>query len=173
MRQVAWAPRPWICSAGLIALGSTPEKAEVAKRSGAEHVVLTSSNWREQVLALTDGRGVNMVADIVGGDGFIDTLRCLDVGGRLMVVGFTGGIPTVGANRLLLRDLSVIGVSLEPWERRYPGIVTECVEALEQAAREESIAPHIGCVLPFDQTPEALGIIERREALGKVVVELR
>src|SRR5690606_29605285 len=91
----------------VIGLVSTSEKAQVARRCGADHVVLTSSAWRDEVRALTDGRGVGMVADIVGGDGFVDALRCLDVGGRLMVVGFTAGIPTVAANRLLLRDLSV------------------------------------------------------------------
>lgn len=156
-----------------IALVSSPVKAEVASSSGADHVVLTSSSWRQQVLDLTGGRGVDMVADIVGGEGFVDALRSLDVGGRLMVVGFTGGIPTVAANRLLLRDLSVIGVSLEPWEQRFPGIVADCVDALERLAAENAVDPHVGHVLPLDRAPEALGIIERREALGKVVVVLQ
>lgn len=155
-----------------IALVSTEEKAEVALKSGADHVVLSSSEWRKEVLDITDGRGVDMVSDIVGGDRFVDALRCLDVGGRLMVVGFTGGIPTVAANRLLLRDLSVIGVSLEPWEQRFPGKTAECVAALEALARGKQVDPSIGEVLPFDRAAEALGIIDRREALGKVVVEL-
>lgn len=155
-----------------IALVSTPDKADVAKQAGADHVVLSSSEWRREVRDLTGGRGVDLVADIVGGDGFVDALRCLDVGGRLMVVGFTAGIPTVAANRLLLRDLSVIGVSLEPWEQRFPGKVAECVAALEALARDKQVDPFIGAVLPFDRAPEALKIIDRREALGKVVVEM-
>jgi NADPH2:quinone reductase len=155
-----------------IALVSTVEKAAVARQAGADHVVLASSEWRHEVLDLVAGRGVDVVADIVGGEGFVEALRCLDVGGRLMVVGFAAGIPTAAANLLLLRDLSVIGVSLEPWEQRFPGKVAECVVALEVLVREKRVDPVIGVVLAFDRAAEALGIIDRREAFGKIVVEL-
>jgi NADPH2:quinone reductase len=70
-----------------------------------------------------------------------------------MVVGFTGGIPTVAENRLLLRDLTVIGVSVEPWEQRFPGTVRECVDALERLASEQAVDPCIAHVLQFERSP--------------------
>ena len=134
-----------------IAVVSTDAKAAVARRAGADVVV-----------------------DPVGGDRFTDSLRALDVGGRLMVVGFAGGaIPEVKVNRLLLRDLSVVGVALEPWEQRHPGIAAELVAELEQAAAGGRVRPLVGARLPFERAGEALGVIDRREAEGKVVVDVR
>jgi NADPH2:quinone reductase len=153
-----------------VAVVSSSAKAEVAKGAGADEVLLTSDDWSEGARALT-GHGVDVVIDPVGGDRVTDSLRALDVGGRLMVVGFAGGeIPTVRLNRLLLRDLSVVGVALEPWEQRHPGVAAELVAELEALAPQAR--PIIGHVLPFDRAAEALLVLDRREALGKVVVTL-
>ena len=112
-----------------------------------------------------------MVVDPVGGDRFTDSLRALDVGGRLMVVGFAeGSIPEAKVNRLLLRDLTVMGVALEPWQQRFPDFSDHLVAELESLAA--TARPYVGHRLPFDDCAEALGFIDRREALGKVVVEL-
>lgn len=90
------------------------------------------------------------MVDPVGGDRFTDSLRALDIGGRLMVVGFAdGGIPEVKVNRLLLRDLSVMGVALEPWQQRFPDFADELTLELESIAGH--VAPHIGHRLPFDR----------------------
>jgi NADPH2:quinone reductase len=157
-----------------IAVVSSDAKAEVAVRAGADAVLRAGDRWSEQARELTGGRGVDVVVDPVGGDRFTDSLRALDVGGRAMVVGFAGGsIPEVKVNRLLLRDLSVVGVALEPWEQRHPGIATELVAELEQAAADGRVRPLIGTRLPFDRAGEALGILDRREAEGKVVVDVR
>jgi NADPH2:quinone reductase len=88
-----------------------------------------------------------------------------------MVVGFAGGsIPEVRVNRLLLRDLTVMGVALEPWQQRFPEYADRLTSDLEALAA--AVHPHVGHRLPFEHAAEALGIIDRREALGKVVVEL-
>ena len=80
-----------------------PEKAHAARRMGADEVVRADGDWLAAVKALTDGRGVQAVVDPVGGDRFTDSLRALAIGGRLAVVGFTGGsIPQVKVNRLEL-----------------------------------------------------------------------
>lgn len=156
-----------------IAVVSTPEKAELAAKVGADEVLLSSEAWRARARELTAGHGVDIVVDPVGGDRVTDSLRALDVGGRLMVVGFADGhVPEVKVNRLLLRDLSVMGVALEPWEQRFPGVAEELVEELECAARDGRVHPVIGDRLSFDQAREALRIIEGRRARGKVVVEL-
>lgn len=155
-----------------IAVVSSDAKAKVARECGADQVLLTSDAWAARARELTDGNGVHVVVDPVGGDRFVDSLRSLDVGGRLMVVGFAeGSIPEVKVNRLLLRNLSVLGVALDPWEKRFPGYAPELVAGLEAAAEEGRVRPFIGDRIPFDRAHEALGILDRREALGKVVIE--
>ncbi|NKQ51882.1 NADPH:quinone oxidoreductase family protein [Amycolatopsis sp. K13G38] len=157
-----------------IAVVSTSDKERVAREAGAEDVVRSGDDWLEQVRELTGGHGVQVVVDPVGGDRFTDSLRCLDVGGRLAVVGFAGGsIPTVKVNRLLLRDLSVVGVALDPYVRRFPRIARTLAGELERLTAEGHIRPVVGHVLPLEQGAEALELIERREALGKVVVRMR
>lgn len=154
-----------------IAVVSSDAKAQVARDCGADHVLRVGDPWVAQARDLA-GNGINVVVDPVGGDRFVDSLRSLDVGGKLMVVGFAeGSIPEVKVNRLLLRNLSVVGVALDPWEQRFPGYAHELIEGLETAALEGRVQPFIGHRLPFAHAHEALGIIDRREALGKVVVE--
>ncbi|HEU0250363.1 MAG TPA: NADPH:quinone oxidoreductase family protein, partial [Solirubrobacteraceae bacterium] len=92
-----------------IAVVSSEEKEGVAREADADHVVRSDGHWREQVSALSGG-GVDVVLDPVGGDRFTDSLRSLKEGGRALVVGFTGGsIPEVKVNRLLLRNIEVVG----------------------------------------------------------------
>jgi NADPH2:quinone reductase len=157
-----------------IAVVSSDAKAATADAAGAGVVLRTDEPWSARARELTGGHGVDVVVDPVGGNRFTDSLRVLDVGGRLMVVGFADGtIPEVRVNRLLLRDLSVVGVALEPWEQRHPGVAAELVETLEQAAAEGRVRPVIGDRLPFERAGEALGLIDRRQARGKVVVQIR
>jgi NADPH2:quinone reductase len=155
-----------------IAVVSSDEKAAVATGCGADVVLRADGAWSQQARELT-GVGVDVVVDTVGGERFTDSLRALDVGGRLMVVGFAAGsIPEVRVNRLLLRNLSVMGVALDPWQQRFPGYAPELVAGLEEAAALGRVRPHIGHLLAFDEAEEALRIVDRRQALGKVVVEL-
>jgi NADPH2:quinone reductase len=125
------------------------------------------------VRELTGGLGVEVVLDPVGGDRFTDSLRALDVAGRLIVIGFAGGgIPTVKVNRLLLRNLTVTGIGMDPMERRFPGTVARVTEAVVDLATRGVIHPHIGARLPFDQGAEALRLLDRREAVGNIVVDV-
>lgn len=157
-----------------IAVVSTDDKEKVARQAGADLVVRPGAGWVDEVKGLTHGRGVDIVIDPVGGDRFIDSLRSLDVGGRLAVVGFAAGaIPAVRVNRLLLRDLSVVGVALAPYVERHPAISEELSMALERMAAAGSISPVVGHVLPFSAAAEAISLLERRKALGKVVVQVK
>lgn len=157
-----------------IAVVSTEAKAEVARACGADEVVRADGPWVARVRELTGGHGVDVVVDPVGGDRFVDSLRSLDVGGRLMVVGFAAGaIPEVRVNRLLLRDLTVMGVAVDPWVSRHPEFAEELTRALEQIAASGRAHPVIGDVLDFADAPKALSIVDGRAARGKVVVVVR
>ena len=102
-------------AARTIAVVSTEDKAEVARAAGASDVVLVDG-WLDKVRELTGGRGVDVVVDPVGGDRFTDSIRSLARGGRVLVLGFTGGeIPTVKVNRLLLNNVEVVGVGWGAW----------------------------------------------------------
>jgi NADPH2:quinone reductase len=157
-----------------VAVVSTDEKALVARECGADEVLRVAQPWPRRVRELTGGPGVDVVVDPVGGDRFVDSLRSLDVGGRLMVVGFAAGrIPEVRVNRLLLRDLTIMGVALDPWVRRHPEFATELADALEGAAARGAVRPVVGDVLDFDDAPKAMPIVDSRAARGKVVVRIR
>lgn len=156
-----------------IALVSSETKAEVARKCGADFTLMTTDPWVQGVKDLTDGRGVDVVIDPVGGDRFTDSLRSLDIGGRLAVVGFAGGaIPEVKVNRLLLRDLSVVGVALAPYIERFPETAAHMTSEIEAMCTSGAIDPYISHVLPMDESAEALSLIDRREATGKVVVSV-
>jgi NADPH2:quinone reductase len=157
-----------------IAVVSSDEKEQAARSMGADEVVRSNVAWLEEVRGLTGGRGVQAVIDPVGGDRFLDSIRSLAIGGRLAVVGFTGGsIPELKVNRLLLRNLTVMGVEMVAMDTVAPGtveMVNRAVQALAEAGRIKTL---VGVRLPFEQGAEALGVLERREAIGKVVVDVR
>jgi NADPH2:quinone reductase len=157
-----------------IAVVSSDAKEQVARSLGADEVVRSSGAWLEDVRGLTEGRGVDVVLDPVGGDRFTDSLRSLDMAGRLIVIGFTGGsIPTVKVNRLLLRNLTVTGIGLDPMDQRFPGTVRRIGDEVAALAQQGRIKPLIGHRLALDDGAEALRLLDRREALGKVVVDVR
>lgn len=157
-----------------IAVVSSDEKAQVARDAGADEVVRSDGAWKDEALALTDGAGVDMVVDPVGGDRFTDSLRSLARTGRVVVVGFTGGsIPEVKVNRLLLRNTEVIGAG---WgEYLFAGGMAYAAEAGDVIARlmeSGHVRPPVGARFPLERAAEALKLIDGRGALGKVVLEL-
>jgi NADPH2:quinone reductase len=156
-----------------IAVVSTEEKIAVAKAAGASDVVL-ADGFKDAVTGLTDGRGVDIVVDPVGGDRFTDSLRSLAPGGRLLVVGFTGGeIPTVKVNRLLLNNVDVVGVGWGAWTLTHPGYLLEQWAELEPLLASGKASAPEPVVYPLERAAEAIASLEDRSAKGKVVVKLR
>lgn len=156
--------------AHVIAVTSTPEKAEFARSVGADEVVEVEG-FKDAVLDLTDGRGVDVVVDPVGGDRFTDSLRSLDTDGRLLVIGFTAGeIPTVKVNRLLLSNLSVVGVGWGAYWQGDLGFPRRQWDELRPLIDEGALDPPIGGRFSLTDAAEALGAIENRTALGKLVL---
>jgi NADPH2:quinone reductase len=155
-----------------IAVVSTDEKERVARAAGADEVVRADGPWREEVREISGG-GVDLVIDPVGGDRFLDSLRSLRDGGRLVVVGFTDGvIPEVKVNRLLLRNLEVIGAGGDGWLQHRPDASQHVGRAVDDMVESGALRPVIGARFPLEQGADALRLIERREACGKVILDV-
>jgi NADPH2:quinone reductase len=156
-----------------IAVVSTPEKADTARAAGATDVV-AADGFRDAVRELTSGRGVDIVLDPVGGDRVTDSLRSLAPGGRLLVIGFTGGdIPTVKLNRLLLNNIDAVGVGWGAWAMSHPGYLRRQWSQLEPLLASGAVAPPAPDVYPLERAGEAIAALENRTAKGKVVLQLR
>ena len=154
----------------VIAVVSSEAKAEVARRAGAQDAVLVEG-FRDAVKALTEGRGVDVVVDPVGGDRFTDSLRCLAPDGRLLVVGFTAGeIPTVKVNRLLLNNIDVVGVGWGAYALSRPGYAAEEWQELMPHLRSGALDPLVAETLTLDDAAAALGRIDDRTVTGKIVL---
>jgi NADPH2:quinone reductase len=157
-----------------VAVVSTETKAQVARRAGADDVVLLAG-FREAVAELTGGRGVDVVVDVVGGDVFTDSLRSLAPQGRLMVVGFAAGqgIPEVKVNRLLLNNTDVRGVGWGAYAMVRPGYLQDQWAAILPLMASGVIDPPIGATYDLDDFGRALADVDDRAVLGKSVVRVR
>jgi NADPH2:quinone reductase len=157
-----------------IAVVSSQAKAEIAQRAGADEVVRCDGAWKDEVVTLTGGGGVNLVVDPVGGDRFTDSLRSLARTGRIVVVGFAGGaIPEVKVNRLLLRNTEVIGAGWGEYVLSSGGLAygAEVGAALLPLISSGHVNPVVGARFPFDRAADALALMDNRGATGKVVLE--
>lgn len=151
----------------VVAVTSTPEKGAVAMEAGADEFVL-AEGFRDAVKA---NGGVDLVVDPVGGDRFTDSLRCLNEVGRLLVIGFTAGeIPTVQVNRLLLNNLSVVGVGWGAYVLKRPGSISAEWTAILPHIESGALNPVIGETFALADAGDALALIDDRKATGKVLL---
>ncbi len=157
-----------------IAVVSSKEKAAVAERAGADDVVLLDG-FKDAVMALTAGVGVDVVVDVVGGDAFTDSLRVLAPQGRLLVVGFASGqgIPQVKVNRLLLNNVDVRGVGWGAYAMVRPGYMAGQWQALVPMMESGVVRPAVGATYDLEEFGRALTDMEQRRTLGKSVVRVR
>jgi NADPH2:quinone reductase len=156
-----------------IAVVSTARKAAVARAAGADETVLLDG-FRDAVAELTDGRGVDVVVDVVGGDVFTDSLRSLAPLGRLLVVGFAAGqgIPEVKVNRLLLNNIDVRGVGWGAYALTHQGFLRRQWDALLPWLESGELDPPIGATYALDDVARALADLDERRATGKVVLRV-
>ncbi len=151
----------------VVAVTSTAEKGAVAIDAGADEFVL-ADGFLDAVKA--SGK-VDLVVDPVGGDRFTDSLRSLREDGRLLVVGFTAGdIPEVKVNRLLLNNLSVVGVGWGAYALARPGHVAQEWAAIAPHLASGALTPPIGATFGLDDAAQALAEIDERRATGKVLL---
>jgi NADPH:quinone reductase len=155
-----------------IAVVSSDEKEQVAREAGAEEVVRSDGPWKDQAREISGG-GVDVVVDPVGGDRFTDSLRSLREGGRVIVVGFTGGsIPEVRVNRLLLGNTEVIGAGWGAYVLSKPDLNREIGAAIDRLIAGGSVRPLVGARFPLERATDALELIDGRGATGKVVLDV-
>jgi NADPH2:quinone reductase len=159
--------------ARVIATAGSPEKLAFALAQGAEHALdYRDSAWVEEVKRITGG-GADVIYDPVGGDVLDLSTKCIASHGRLLVIGFASGrISSIPANRILLKDMSVVGVFWGSYARRNPRYVAETQEELARLYRAGKIRPVVGRTYPLEQAPAAMRDLADRKIVGKAVITI-
>ena len=157
--------------ARVIAGASTADKLAVARERGADETVnYATEKLTERVLALTGGKGADVCFDPVGGELFDAALSALGWGGRMLLVGFVGGIPQIPANRLLVKHRAALGSSLRYFRWHAPDKLRRTVDELLGWYGEGKLRPCITHRLPLGKSVEAIRLLTDRKAHGKIVV---
>jgi NADPH:quinone reductase len=163
--------------AGTVLAGLTsPDKADAVKAAGADHVIDLSvedlkDGLRAQIAEAVGRQGVNLVIDMVGGAVFEASLRAIADEGRAVVVGFaSGAIPSLRTNYLLLKNISVVGMTVNSYMKARSPLIAEAQAALFELLQAGKIDPNIMTRLPFDRFREGIGMLEDRKIVGKTVL---
>lgn len=164
--------------ATVVAAVRNEEEAELVKKNGADHVVdLSRTDMREslrsQVLAATDGNGVDVVIDPLGGEFLGAALRTMAWCGRLVVIGFAAGdIPSVKVNYLLVKNISITGLQWSDYRDRTPSRIEEVQDEIFRLWKSGAVKPHVMKEFPFRELPDALELIEQGRIRGKAVIRM-
>lgn len=158
--------------ARVIATAGGPEKLAIARQAGADATIdYRADDWPDRVMQLTDGRGADVVYDSVGGDTTDRSLKCIAWNGRLLVVGFASGkIPEVKLNRVLLKNIALVGLHWSAYPQQEPRRVGPVFESLFAMHRAGQIRPVVYRTYPLKDVAEALRALGGRETYGKVVL---
>ena len=158
--------------ATVIAAASNAEKLSMCKENGADHLInYAVDDLRQCVKAITQGRGVDVIYDPVGGSFSEKALRDMSWGGRFLVVGFAAGeIPKVPLNIPLLKGCSVVGVFWGEFTKRQAELNKQNNQELMDLFDQGKISPHIHKVYPLEKAGEALNELLQKRVIGKVVL---
>jgi NADPH:quinone reductase len=157
--------------ATVIGTASSDEKLAVVKKIGADHVINYGDGFRDEVKALTGGRGADVIYDPVGGDVFDESVRCIAPFGRILIVGFTSGRPALAkTNHLLVKDASVIGFTIGGLQRHDPIKNEKNSRVLMNWLGSGRIRPFISHTLSMDDVVEAYQLLVDRKVVGKVIL---
>jgi NADPH2:quinone reductase len=157
--------------ATVIATASSDEKLEIAKARGADHVIRYDREpFRDAVKRITDGRGADVVFDPVGGEVFENSMRCINWGARILIIGFTGGIGLAKTNLLLIKGASVVGVRAGEAVRRDPVLGAKRIKELLAWAEAGKLRPNVSHRLPLAEYAKAMRLLVERKAIGRVAL---
>jgi NADPH:quinone reductase len=157
---------------------SRPERAAAVAADADAAIDLSRADLRdslrEQVYAVTDGQGADIILDPLGGAVFDAAIRALAWRGRLVVIGFAaGGIPTVKTNYLLLKNIEISGLQVSDYRKRRPAQMAECFAEIFAFYEASKIIPAPATVLPLERAGEALAALRDRRIDGRVVLRVR
>lgn len=160
--------------ARVVATAGSESKREFARQQGAEQVWdYSGPGWVDRAKEFTNQRSADIIFDPVGGDIFDLSMKCIAPEGRILVIGFTSGrIPSIAANRLLLRNASTVGVHWGHYIDVHPEYLRSTHEQLMELYRERKIWPVVGIVHPFVNVREALQDVASRRVMGKAVLQI-
>jgi NADPH2:quinone reductase len=158
--------------ARVIGTAGTADKLELVKENGAHTVInYREEDFVERVKELTDGRGADVIYDPVGGDTFDRSLKCIAFDGRLLVIGFASGtIPLARMNRVLLKNISLVGLHWGLYFEKDPAVVRDAQQAIFDLHHEGKINPVISATYPLPEATAALDALGARKTTGKVVL---
>lgn len=158
----------------VIATASSDEKLAVASARGADHLVRYDREpFRDAVKRITDGRGADVVFDPVGGEVFENSMRCINWGARLLIIGFTGGIGLARTNLLMIKGASVLGVRAGEAVRKNPALGEVRIKALTEWAEAGKVRPNVSHRLPLEDYAKAMRLLVERKAIGRVALITR
>jgi NADPH2:quinone reductase len=158
--------------ARVIATAGGADKLEIARREGADVLIdYQKEDFVARVLESTGGKGADVIYDSVGGDVFEKSLKCIAWNGRLLVIGFASGvIPSVQANRILLKNIAITGLHWGAHASKDPARIQQTFAALFELQRAGKIRPVVFASHPLDEVPAALQALGSRKTYGKVIV---
>jgi len=169
-----------VLGATVIATAGGARKVAFAKAHGADHVIdYNGADFREEVLKLTEGRGVDRAYDPVGGEVFTQSLRCLAVEGRICPIGFaSGSIPQIPANILLVKSIAVMGfnygyyVGWSPHDARFEQAsrTFALMERIRGWCEAGHCRPHVDRTFGLQEAPQAMRALLQRTAVGRLAV---
>ena len=159
-----------VYGARVIAIASSEEKLAVARARGADHTMLAGQPFRDKVRELTGGRGADVVFDPVGGAVFEESLRCINWGARLIIVGFLAGIGVARTNLVLIKNATVHGIRAGESVRQDPSLGPPRQRDLMRLAEEGRISPNVSHRLPLERCAEAMRLLIDRKAIGRVAL---
>jgi NADPH2:quinone reductase len=158
--------------ARVLATAGAPQKLAVAKQHGAEAAYdYSTPAWVEQVKHATGGRGADVIYDPVGGDIFDLSTKCIAFSGRLLVIGFASGrIPTIQVNRILLKNISIVGLHWGAYRVYDPGKIPLAMAELFDMYERGAVTPVVSSQYPLREAAAALDEIASRRSIGKVLL---
>ena len=160
-----------IMGARVIAAASTEEKLDVCRQRGADETInYSTEDLKNRAKELTDGKGVDVVYDCVGGDYAEQALRAITWEGRFLVIGFTAGIPSIPLNLTLLKSCQIVGVFYGAMTAREPARAAEISDRLIDWLASGKLQPYVSARYPLDRAGEALRSMMDRTVVGKVVI---
>ena len=156
--------------AKVIAIASTDDKRKVCENNGAD-ITLGYDNLKDELKKATDGKGADVVFDVVGGDTFHACSRAINWNGRLLVIGFADGdIPQFPVNLALVKGYSVVGVFWGTFTKKEPEVYAENMKELFGWYSTGAIKPLVEKTFKLEEAAAALAHIHDRKARGKVVL---